>query len=137
MSKTDESLLADVVSCIREIDLACDAPMKGIECGLSNVRFQFRAAALKKTGKKLTEETLIAWLIVEKLWEKHSLRVLREEPFGVGLPGKKCDLVIPTGQDTKLWLEIKLAWKAWFNCSMRPTWSNSSFGSYLTGGIHK
>jgi hypothetical protein len=46
---------------------------------------------------------------------------------------KSCDLVISLPHSGRLWLELKLAWKAWFNCASKPVYSNSVYRSYLQG----
>jgi hypothetical protein len=51
-------------------------------------------------------------------------------------PRRKCDLVIHVGAASRLWLELKVAWKAWFSCERGPTYSNSSYLPYLQGKHH-
>lgn len=60
-------LLEDVVHCIREIDTECCSQRNGIEHGLVNVKLEFQDQAFKETGRRLTEELLIAWLLRKKL----------------------------------------------------------------------
>ena len=124
-------VLQQVTNAVREIDLECRSLVNGIECGLINVRKEFRALAHEQTGKKLTEETLIAWLVRQKLNRQLS-NIEWEKPYPRN-QRRKCDLVFPLGKSNFLWLELKLAWKAWFECIKGPIVSNPSFLSYLHG----
>ena len=42
----------------------------------------------------------------------------------------------PLNAGGRLWLELKLAWKAWMNCSIPPTYSNGNYLPYLRGMNH-
>lgn len=115
---------------IQETDRQCQSLINGIECGLLNVKRQFAASALQTTGKKLTEETLLAWLIRDRLAAR-GLTVEWEKPYPE-TKRRRCDLVVEFA-DTTLWLEIKLAWKAWHECIKGPVRRNRSFEPYLFG----
>lgn len=119
-----------VTEAICEADRQCQTLVNGIECGLLNVKKQFAAVALEATGKKLTEEALLAWLIRNRLTER-GLTVQWEKHYP-GTKQRRCDLVVEL-DDTTLWLEIKLAWKAWHECIKGPVYHNSSFEPYLYG----
>ena len=58
----------------------------------------------------------------------------------VRYPGrrKKCDIVVSVPSTGKLWLEIKLAWKAWFSAAKRKIEYNSEsiYRSYLLGPLY-
>ena len=99
---------------------------------MANVKAEFRKRAISELGKKLIEETLIAWQLHKRLvarnwsieWEHGCFQTIRE---------KKCDLVVSLDNGERLWLEIKLAWKAWANCKSPPTYANPFYPSYLRG----
>ena len=92
---------------IHAIDCECTTLCDGIEHGLVNIKLQFGERALKEVGKKLTEETLIAWLAREKLAES-GWSADWEFPYPEQRR-KKCDLVFPLNGGGRLWLELKLA----------------------------
>jgi hypothetical protein len=127
-------VLECVIDSIYEIDQECDTPCNGMEYGLVNVKLQFGGCARKEVGKKLTEETLIACLAGKKLAEA-GWTADREFPYPEQRR-KKCDLVFQLNAGGRLWLELKLAWKAWVNCSAPPTYSNRSYLPYLRGMNH-
>lgn len=126
-----ERLLNFVADSITDIDRSCSTLLNEIEHGLVNVKLEFREQAQQQLSKKLTEEQLIAWLIFNRAtsagatvaWEQrypHSTR-------------QKCDLVFALSDTEKLWLELKIAWKAWFNCVGGPVNYNGVYLSYLQG----
>lgn len=78
----------------------------------------------------LTEETLLAWLIRDRLLLE-GVPVQSENSYPE-TKRRRCDLVMEL-DDTMLWLEIKLAWKAWHECFKGPILRNRSFESYLYG----
>jgi hypothetical protein len=125
-------LLERVIDGVNEIDRECRTRRKGIEHGLVNVKLEFQDQVLRETNKKLTEEQLIAWLVRQKLvaWR-------RDADWEVRYPGNgrlnRCDLATRLSGSSRLWLELKLAWKAWFNCVGAPTYSNRAYASYLDG----
>ncbi|HTQ40288.1 MAG TPA: hypothetical protein VMJ32_14780 [Pirellulales bacterium] len=116
-----------------KIDAECSSLRNGTEHGLVNVKLEFQDQAFNETGKYLTEELLIAWLLRKKL------RALNRnvEPSEIRYPGtptnKKCDIVMHLSDSHRLWLEIKLAWKSWFNCVGPPTYANRAYLTYLNG----
>lgn len=124
-------LLDEVIGFIGEIDRECSTLLNGVEHGLINVKQEFKTRAFKEIGKRLTEETLIAWLIWQKLrargWSVDWEVVYPENRR------KKCDLVVKVSAKSRLWLELKLASKAWFNCEEKPGYHNSLYPSYLEG----
>lgn len=84
-------ILDSTIDLIQTIDCECGTLCDGIEHGLVNVKLQFGERALEETGKKLTEETLIAWLAREKLAEA-GWTAEWEFPYPEQRR-KKCDLV--------------------------------------------
>jgi hypothetical protein len=126
--------LEAVSDAIAEIDQDRRTQLNGIEYGLVNIKLELRERAIRETGKKLTEEQLIAWLAHQKL-SSLGRQVDWELPYP-GNPRRKCDLVIQVGAAGFLWLELKLAWKAWFNCQGEPTYSNNCYLPYLQGKHH-
>ena len=125
-------LFLGLVNAVLDIDMECCTHRNGIEHGLVNVKLEFQNQLLPLTNKKLTEEPLIAWLIRKKLIAPTRI-VDWEVPYPRGETTKKCDLVIQLGDSRRLWLELKLAWKAWFNCVGAPTYSNRAYATYLDG----
>ncbi len=136
---TFTEILNRVATGINEIDSECTTRLNDIEHGLVNVKREFQDRAYVETGKnkdKLTEEILIAWRLRPKLstaaWQARP----DEEPY----PNdhrKHCDLVIDINGTKQLWIELKVAWKAWFNCTCEPTYSNGWYRSYLDGNARK
>lgn len=125
--------LEGVVDAVGEIDKECSTLLNGIEHGLVNVKLQFKERAYGETGKKLSEELLIARLLRQKL----TVAGKRVEPGEVLYPRaastKRCDLVLHLDEGRRMWLEIKLAWKAWFNCEGPPKYENPAYATYLSG----
>jgi hypothetical protein len=124
-------LLETVLACVRETNRECCSLLEGVEYGLVNVKWQFQRPAKREVGKTLTDELLIGWLVGKKLGAR-GFAVRWEERYP-GNPRKKCDLVIRATARSELWLELKLASKAWFNCQGGPTYRNSVYRSYLEG----
>lgn len=125
------NILSCVIDGVQEIDQQCSTRLNGVEHGLVNVKLEFRDRALREVGKRLTEERLIAWLLYRRLnalgWET---------AWEVWYPAnsrKSCDLVVQLEGTARLWLELKMAWKAWFNCVGGPNYSNGWYRSYLGG----
>jgi len=118
--------LERVTDAIAEIDRDCRTILNGIEHGLLNVEAEFKERPLEAKG--LTTEPLIAWLVRQKLASAD-----RKICFEMKYPGsgEECDLVFDVGARGQLWLELKLAWKAWFTCRSGPIYSNKSYGNYL------
>ena len=119
-----QTVLEGVVDAICAIDKECRTLRNGIEHGLVNVKLEY-------AERCLTEEPLIACFVREKLADSGS----QVHPDEVHYPGsgKKCDVVIDIADSTRLWLEMKLAWKAWFNCVGPPVYSNRAYATYLDG----
>lgn len=125
-------VLDEVIADIQDIDNECKTLLNNIEHGLVNVKWEFGERAQGETGKKrLTEETIIAWLLCQKQHAR-ARNVYWEHPYPKNRR-RKCDIVVEVGASTRLWLELKLAWKAWFNCEGDPVYRNSFYRSYLRG----
>jgi hypothetical protein len=132
IDSTYAAILNRVTEAVYEIDMDCKGLVGGVENGLVNVKAEFQDRAKEDTGKKLTEELLIAWLLRQKL-AAQSWRVMPDE---VPYPNdhlKRCDLVVDIAGGTQLWLELKMAWKAWFNCVGEPSYFNRPYQTYLDG----
>jgi hypothetical protein len=125
-------LFGSIIGAVHEIDLDCCTLRNGIEHGLANVKLEFHSKLYKLTKKRLTEEPLIAWLIRKKLTASFQ-KVDWEVPYPGGDSDKRCDLVVHLDGISRMWIELKLAWKAWFNCIGPPTYSNRAYASYLNG----
>src|SRR5262245_16249547 len=95
-------ILNCTIESIYAIDRECKTLYYGLEHGLAYVKRQFAVRALKEVGKKLREETLIAWLAKEKLAES-GWSADWEFPYP-GQRRKKCDLVFPLNAGGRLWL---------------------------------
>jgi len=124
-------LLDTLADFVAEIDSDCSSIHNGVELGLVNVKPEYQDVAYEQTGRKLSEEQLIAWRLVDKL-RRVRYSVEWEVPYPA-LSGKRCDLVIRLNDCSRLWIELKLAWKSWFNCEGPPVYSNRSYRSYLEG----
>ena len=110
-----ERLLNFVADSITEIDRSCSTLLNEIEHGLVNVKLEFREQAQQQLSKKLTEEQLIAWLIFNRATSAGAT-VAREQRYPHSTR-QKCDLVFALSDTEKLWLELKIAWKAWSTAS--------------------
>ena len=126
-----DKILPCVVDSIGGIDQDCRTIRNGIEHGLVNVKLEFQERALHETGKKMGEERIIAWLLCHRLSEG-GWNTKQEVAFPAK-SRKKCDLVVDLGGNCRLWIEIKIAWKAWYNCTRKPDYSNPFYCSYLEG----
>jgi hypothetical protein len=124
------SLGAFLVEGIKTIDRECSTLINGVEAGLCNVKRQFADAARDGTKKKLREENLISWRL-KTLMDKVGIQVATEKKY----PGcnKKCDLVI-LADEGRIWIEVKLAWKNWFNCKGTEG-TSSNYKGYLFGDL--
>src|SRR6266545_2477056 len=111
---------------VRDIDKRCVRKFNGIDGGLCNVKLQFREQALSELGKRLTEETLISWLLMKHLAQKGFVVEL-ERPYPAG---GRCDLVL--SNPVVAWIEVKLAWKQWFKCD-GGTGCSPAYKGYLFG----
>ena len=117
---------------VREIDFASTRKSEEIECGLARVDIQFNADLAAgiycpcRTNLKC--EDIITWLLRERCCKKG------EGELWVRYPGKKktCDLVVPVLSNLQLWIEVKLASKAWFDCDSTHR-KSSAFTQYLRG----
>lgn len=119
---------------VRRIDLACTRLLNGVESGLCNIRSQFvadvEAGVHPAPPRKVKEEDTITWLLSRcvsgspTLWQNY--------------PGRKktCDLVVTLEDGPTVWIELKLAWKAWQNCS-GSVGHSSAYKPYLLGSKHK
>lgn len=126
-----KQVLSVVAAQVEEIDRQCKTRLNGIEHGLVNVKREFRERAFEQTGYKLTEEKLIHWLLRQNL-----LAMGIDATAEVRYPNdstKSCDLVVGINEAERLWLEVKLAWKAWFNCSGEASYTNGWYRSYMDG----
>jgi len=137
-SKLARMALENVIDSISEIDRECKTLLNGVEHGLVNVNYEF--------DKNSKHELLIAKLTSEKLRQK-GWKVPRAETKSgyryptaaenhLGSTRKWCDLLVNLDDRDRLWIEIKLAWKAWFNCVGGPTYSNRNYLPYLQGDNH-
>lgn len=126
-----------LMNAVRDIDLQCCRTINGVEMGLCNIKRQFHADVEEGKAppppRKVCEEDAISWLLGQRL-EAASIPA----EFWVKYPGqrKTCDIVASLSPDVKLWVEVKLAWKQWFNCSGTHR-KSSAYKPYLLGSMHK
>jgi hypothetical protein len=114
---------------VRQIDQSCSDVFDAHENGLVNVKRQHAAKVLAETGRKLTEELLIAYRLAQQL-RANGIPVKSEHPY----PGsrEKCDLVVTLENHAHFWVEVKNAWKHWFNCN-GTSGTSSAYKGYLFG----
>jgi hypothetical protein len=92
--------------------------------------WQFQDLALRETGQHLSRERLIVWRLWTKL-QNLGWHVDWESPYPRSR--RKCDLVVALRNSARLWLEVKVSWRAWFECERGPVHSNPAYRSYLMG----
>lgn len=138
MSNPDVAALGwQLMHDVREIDLACQRTIHGIEGGLCNIKSQFVADVADKLvsapPRAVKEEDAITWLLAERLQG----RGISSTPW-LNYPSshKTCDLVVRIRPSLTLWLELKLAWKCWANCN-GTLGKSSAYIPYLCGSKHK
>lgn len=124
-----ESLGDFLINGVQQIDLSCSSTLHGIERGICNIKSHYAEEAFEATGLKLTEETITSWLLSRRLLSA-GLPVDLERKY----PGerKRCDLVVTLPGAESCWVEVKYAWKTWFNCDGTST-RNKLYGPYLYG----
>lgn len=121
---------------VREIDHACVRKLHDVEAGLCNVKRQFQAdldeGLGSPPGRKVKEEDAITWLLDLQLRRMG----LTTKPWRYYPSSRKtCDLVVHVA-DHEFWLEVKLAWRKWYNCT--GTYGTSpAYLPYLLGSKHK
>lgn len=121
---------------VRCIDIACTRLRNGIESGLCNIRTQFaadvEAGIHPAPPRKVKEEDTITWLLSRGLPESTPPALWQN------YPGRKktCDLVVTLADGSLVWIELKLAWKAWQNCN-GSVGHSSAYKPYLLGSKHK
>jgi|GEM_PF-4633807 len=127
----EESVLHGITELFPTIDKECCSLLNGHECGLINIKTQFHDRVTQETGRqKISEELILAWRLKTLLEQKRgAIRWEHRYPA----QRKRCDLVIPCSPQHSLWVELKFAWKAWFECFNGPVHSNPLYFPYLTG----
>jgi hypothetical protein len=132
---------------VREIDLKCNRLLDGVEYGLCNINRQFREdveagvhpdAPITRTGRrrKLSCEPATVWMLYKRLPSELVVNSKWEEPYPAS-PREKCDLVAVLDGGIETWVEVKFAWKSWFNCiGGYETNSEFMFQGYLMGSYH-
>jgi hypothetical protein len=124
-----ESLGNFLIDGVHQIDLSCSSTLHGIERGICNVKGHYSAEALEATGAKLTEETITSWLLSRRLASAGLPSDLERRYPGAR---KRCDLVVTLPGAESGWIEVKYAWKTWFNCDGSSV-RNKVYGPYLYG----
>jgi hypothetical protein len=121
---------------VRRIDDSCTRIRDKVELGLCNVRRQFAAdveAGIQTAPpRKVKEEDAITWLLSRSLLKSASPIPWQRYPDS----NKTCDLVVSLAGGSPLWIEVKLAWKAWQNCD-GSICGSSAYKSYLLGDKHR
>ncbi len=94
-----EAVAADAFRALREMDSQCPT-------GLCNY-----VSVSPYVGKTRKDESAITWGVTKMLGEKWDIEQCEHNyPHG----GGKCDRVLDLPDDSRLWLELKLTWRAWF-----------------------
>jgi hypothetical protein len=118
--------LESMVAAIRDLDRECSSVWNDLEYGLVHVVWQFQDLALRETGQHLSRERLIVWRLWTKL-QNLGWHVDWESPYPRSR--RKCDLVVALRNSARLWLEVKVSWRAWFECERGPVHSNPAYRS--------
>jgi hypothetical protein len=134
---------------VREIDRQCNRKLNGVEYGLCNVKLQFREdveeglhpdapTTRARRHRKLSWEPATAWMLHKGLPHELAIGAKWEEPYPSTDTGKKwCDLVVKLNCGVDVWVEVKFAWKSWFDCiGGFKTNSEFFFADYLLGLHH-
>jgi len=129
MTISPEAVLTVVADVIREIDADCASLINGVECGIINTDGEYCDQIEQEVRKSLTLEPAIVWQVQKRL-QARGFEVDWEHSYP-GFKSQECDLVIGLGSKKLLWLEVKLASKAWFECSGKIVLKNGSYNSYL------
>src|SRR4051794_34813288 len=94
-----EGIAAAAFRAVREMDAACPT-------GLCNY-----VSVSPFAGKKRLDEPAITWGVTNALAKNWRVEQC-EHPYPQG--NGRCDRVVELSAGTRLWLEIKLAWRAWY-----------------------
>lgn len=128
----ERKLFDELLQSVVLIDQSCSSLLNGLEQGLVHVKNEYYDQALEVHGKKMTEETIIAWKMSEHMKNK-GYNTFSERRYPNAIKRMNCDLIIDLGERQEIWVEVKLAWKAWFNCVSGPVYTNSCYKPYLHG----
>ncbi len=126
-------------SSVREIDRRCDRFLNGRELGLCNIKSQLALDVAEgltpAPPRTVREEDAISWWIAQRLENNHCIKDVDLWRTYEGTRNT-CDLVVPLATGGELWLELKLAWKQWFNTT-GEIGKSGSYRSYLLGSEHR
>ena len=115
-----ERVAATAFQALRAMDAQCPT-------GLSNY-----VSISPYAGKKRKDEPAMTWGVTKALAERWRTNQ-REHGYPRG--GGKCDRVLEFSDGSRLWLEIKLAWRAWFYEVVK--WNDMrAYCGYLGGAHH-
>lgn len=118
-------LAKDLVAALHQMDSAADTPINGYRAGLCGYETHMGYSARR-------HEAAIRDGVAAHL-RGQGYCVQTEVPYPKD-PRKKCDLVVSCGELRRLWLEIKIAWKAWFSTPLGKVEDKTPFfRSYLLG----
>jgi hypothetical protein len=124
MTTTDmleiEAVAAAAFRVLRQMDAQCAT-------GLCNY-----VSVSPYVGKKFKDERAITWGVTNALAEEWDIEQCEHNyPQHNG----KCDRVLELSDGSRVWLEIKLAWRVWFHEAVK--WNDArAYNGYLTGAHH-
>lgn len=114
-----EAIAAATFQALREMDAECST-------GLCNF-----VSVSPHAGKRGKDESALTWGVTKALAKKWPVEQ-REHNYPHG--GGKCDRVVELSDGSRVWLEIKLAWRAWFYEIVK--WNDTRAYSGYLGGAH-
>jgi hypothetical protein len=115
-----KGVAAAVFRAVRDMDAACPT-------GLCNY-----VSVSPHAGKNRKDEPAITWGVTNALAKRWRVEQC-EHAYPQG--GGRCDRVVELSDGSRLWLEIKLAWRAWFYKVVK--WNDMrAYNGYLGGAHH-
>ncbi|MFH1999833.1 MAG: hypothetical protein ABIK28_09140 [Planctomycetota bacterium] len=115
-----EAVATAAFRALREMDAQCPT-------GLCNY-----VSVSPYSGKKRKDEPAMTWGVTKALAENWRVEQSEHDyPEGDG----KCDRVLELSDGSRLWLEIKLAWRAWFYEVVKYN-DTRAYNGYLGGAYH-
>jgi len=97
---------------VKEIDRRLCKVGDRVESGFLCTIEQLAADALRETGKRYKDESLVAWLLAARLREAGLEADVEKHPLDLG---DRCDLMVHLGDGKSIGVEIKFAWKVWLS----------------------
>lgn len=115
-----EAVAAAAFQALREMDAECPT-------GLCNY-----VSVSPHAGKKRKDEPATTWGVTRALAKRWRIEQCEHDyPHG----GGKCDRIVELPDGSRVWLEIKLAWRSWFYEVVK--WNDMrAYNGYLGGAHH-